>query len=259
MPIVTGSHGADNIHGTSLGDRISSGTGDDLVLGDGADGPHPAIYPEPMVGPAPQGNVIGAGSGSDTVFAGYGADTVCGGGGNDLIFGWGVLATSGLYRDGYARDADGNDVLRGGGGDDTIRGGGGADIVYGGAGDDLIDGGVGADTLYGGAGADRFVFGAFDARSRSPVADTRGDVIVDFQHGLDYLDFSAFARRLPGVATDALGEGAFTDPTHLQVRSLVIGADTRVVIHLPGGSPNDDAIVTLRGVHHLTAADIVFA
>ena len=256
MALLLGTTGNDTIHGTAAGDTIRSGAGHDLILGDGLDGPHAAIFPDPSGGAAPQGNAIGAGDGNDTVHAGYGADTVHGDAGDDLILGWGVLAQSSLYRDAYARDADGGDVLRGDAGQDTLRGGGGRDLLDGGAGRDVLDGGTGADTLHGGAGADSFVFGALDARARLPIYDTPGDVVADFQGGIDHLDLSQFAHRLPGVATDVLADIAFTDPTHLQVRSVIMGADTRVDIHLPGGgSLGVDASITLLGLHHLTAAD----
>jgi Ca2+-binding RTX toxin-like protein len=260
MPLLTGTTGADTILGTAATDGIRGAGGDDLIYGDGLDGPHPAIYPDPAGGPAPQGNSINAGAGQDTVWAGYGADTVHGAIGDDLILGWGVLAQSSAYRDAYARDADGGDALYGDAGRDTVRGGGGNDLLDGGEGDDLLEGGVGADTLQGGAGADRFAFGGLDARARMPVYDTRGDVVADFEDGVDRLDLSAFARRLPGVATDVLADAGFTDPTHLQVRSVLAGADTRVEIHLPGsGSLGVDAVITLLGQHHLTAADVLFA
>ena len=260
MPLLYGTTNADTILGTAEADGIRAGGGNDLIHGDGLDGPHPAIFPDPAGGPAPQGNSIYAGAGDDTVLAGYGADTVQGGVGDDLIQGWGVLAQSSLYRDAYARDADGGDALQGDAGDDTLLGGGGDDLLQGGDGADLLDGGTGADTLQGGAGADRFVFGALDARARLPVYDTRGDVVADFQDGIDHLDFSAFARRLPGVATDVLADGDVTDASHLQVRSVIAGADTRVEIHLPGGgSLGVDAVITLAGQHHLSAADVLFA
>jgi Ca2+-binding RTX toxin-like protein len=260
MPLLNGTYGADTILGTTGADVIRAGAGNDLIQGDGPDGPHAAIFPDRASGPPPQGNGINAGAGNDTVFAGYGADTVQGGAGDDLIQGWGVLAQSSLYRDAYARDADGGDVLRGDAGNDTLRGGGGNDLLAGGAGNDVLEGGTGADTLQGGAGADRFVFGALDARARAPVYDTQGDVVADFQDGVDHIDLSAFAHRLPGVATDVLADTGFTDLTHMQVRSVVAGANTRVEIHLPGGgSLGVDAVITLLGQHHLTAADVLFA
>lgn len=260
MPLLNGTTGADTILGTADADSVRAGAGDDLIYGDGLDGPHPAIFPVPAGGPAPQGNSLHAGAGNDTVWAGYGADTVQGGAGDDLIQGWGVLAQSSAYRDAYARDSDGSDILRGDGGNDTLRGGGGKDVLEGGTGNDLLEGGTGADTLLGGMGADRFVFGGLDARARLPVYDTQGDVVADFEAGIDRLDLSAFARRLPGVATDVLADTDFTDASHLQVRSIITGADTRVEIHLPGsGSLGVDAVITLIGQHHLTAADVIFA
>jgi Ca2+-binding RTX toxin-like protein len=251
MPVLDGTVGADTLRGT---------VGHDLIRGDGPDGPHAPIFRDPVGGPAPLGNAIDAGAGNDTVLAGYGADRVHGGDGDDLLQGWGVLAQPDLYRDAYARDADGNDILRGGAGNDTIRGGGGLDLLDGGDGHDVLEGGTGEDTLLGGAGADRFVFGALDARARVPVYDTQGDVVADFQDGIDHLDLAAFAHRLPGVTTDVLADTGFTDATHLQVRSLVVGANTRVEIHLPGGgSLGVDAVITLLGQHHLAAADVLFA
>ncbi|WP_431270500.1 M10 family metallopeptidase C-terminal domain-containing protein [Dankookia sp. P2] len=260
MPLLYGTTDADTILGTAASDAIRTGAGNDLIYGDGLDGPHPAIFPDPASGAAPQGNTIAAGAGEDTVLAGYGADTVHGGAGQDLIQGWGVLAQPSLYRDAYTRDADSGDALYGDAGNDTILGGGGNDRLDGGDGDDVLEGGTGADTLLGGAGADRFVFGALDARARMHVYDTQGDVVADFQPGVDHLDLSAFARRQPGVATDVLADIEFTDTSHLQVRSTIAGADTRVEIHLPGGaSLGVDAVITLLGQHHLTAADVLFA
>ncbi|MGQ9372163.1 calcium-binding protein, partial [Azospirillum sp. A39] len=52
------------------------------------------------------------------------------------------------------------------------------DALYGGMGDDALDGNQGADTLWGGAGADRFVI-------RHPAEG--GDVIADFETGLDHI------------------------------------------------------------------------
>ncbi|MCB4824425.1 calcium-binding protein [Roseicella aerolata] len=260
MAFLPGTRRNDTLHGTADGDCILAGAGHDLILGDGPDGPRPAIFPEPPSGPAPKGNMIGAGAGNDTVYAGYGADMVHGGHGDDLLLGWGVLASGSSHAEAYARDADGSDILFGGAGADTIRGGGGNDLLAGGAGDDRLEGGVGADTLIGGAGADVFVFGALDARARIMTYDTPGDVIVDFTPGEDRLDLSAFAACLPGVPVDVLAETGFTDPARLQVRSVFDGSNTQVEIHLPGSaSLGVDARITLLGEHHLTARDVIFA
>jgi Ca2+-binding RTX toxin-like protein len=259
MAYLPGSLGNDTILGTAATDTIRAGAGHDLILGDGRDGPQPAIYPDPSGGPAPLGNDIDAGGGNDTVQSGYGADTVHGGAGDDLIQGWGVLADSTPYREAYARDADRGDVLHGDAGQDTIRAGGGNDQLDGGDGNDVLEGGTGADTLTGGAGADIFVFGALDARARLPVYDTQGDVVTDFQDGVDRLDLSQFAHRLPSVPTDVLADGNFTDLTHLQVRSTIVDGNTKVEIHLPSTSFGVDKSITLLGQHHLTAAEVIWA
>lgn len=260
MPFLPGTSGDDTLHGTGPADTLSGGAGHDLILGDGPDGPYPSIFGAPASDPSPAGNLILGGAGNDTILAGYGADTVQGGTGDDLILGWGVLASPTAAREAWAREADAGDALRGGAGQDTLRGGGGDDLLAGGDGDDLLAGGTGADTLTGGAGADVFAFGALDRRAKAPVYDTQGDVVTDFASGEDRLDLSAFAQRLPGVATDVLGEAGFTDPARLQVRSIFEGANTVVEIHLPGtASLGVDARITLLGQHVLTAADVLFA
>jgi Ca2+-binding RTX toxin-like protein len=81
--VTYGTSGNDTLYGSGALDLILAGAGADFILGDGRDGPHPAIYPEPFVGLPVGGNVIGAGDGNDTVFAGYGTDTVHGGAGDD--------------------------------------------------------------------------------------------------------------------------------------------------------------------------------
>lgn len=260
MPVLRGTPGDDTLPGTSGADRILAGAGSDLILGDGRDGPHPAVFRGALPLGLPAGNMVQAGAGNDTVLAGYGADTVWGGAGDDLIRGWGVLAAQDPVGEALARDADLGDLLHGGRGRDTLLGGGGDDVLDGSLGDDRLVGGVGADTLFGGAGRDVFAFGALDARARLPVHDTRGDIVVDFTEGEDRLDLAEFARRLPGVALDVLADTGFTDPAHLQVRSVVSGANTLVEIHLPGtASLGVDATILLLGEHHLAAGDVLFA
>ncbi len=92
-----------------------------------------------------------------------GNDRLSGGHGNDVL-----------------RGGDGNDRLLGRLGDDQLDGGSGADRLNGGRGNDTIDGGSGNDMLRGGSGADHFVF----------ATGSGHDLIVDFQSGMDRLDFS---------------------------------------------------------------------
>lgn len=93
-----------------------------------------------------------------------------------------------------------NDVIVGGVNDDTISGGNG---------NDTITGGAGADLLTGGAGADRFVYTEFDqggnviaGNAATPL--TAGDVITDFETGVDKINVSAVATK-PNATWDGTG------------------------------------------------------
>lgn len=108
--------------------------------------------------------------GNDTLSGGAGRDKLAGGDGNDRLYG-----------------DDQDDNLGGGSGHDVLFGGAGADRLFGGGGRDVINGGPGNDGMVGGGGADVFSFTA---------AAWGGDVIVDFEDGLDLLRFrSAIADR----------------------------------------------------------------
>lgn len=111
-----------------------------------------------------QADVILSAGGNDTVNSGAGNDVVIAGTGNDVV-----------------NAGTGDDLVAGGAGNDTLSGGAGSDVVLGGAGDDVISGGDGADILSGGSGKDTFQI----------QANSGDDVIVDFQFGLDKLNFYA--------------------------------------------------------------------
>ena len=103
-------------------------------------------------------NLSGTGNGlNNTINGNSGANSVNGGVGNDSIYRW-----------------DGDDVLTG----DADH-----DLISGGKGNDTIVGGTGNDALGGGAGSDDFVF--YSAKLNGH------DHIVDFEHGLDRLVFTA--------------------------------------------------------------------
>lgn len=78
----------------------------------------------------------------------------------------------------------GAEALTGGAAGDLLSGGLGNDTLKGGAGEDILMDGGGADSLYGGTGADIFVMSA----------DAQGDVIRDYQPGIDRIDLSAWGR-----------------------------------------------------------------
>lgn len=264
MPVtIHGGRGQDRLLGDAGVNVILGHGGNDLIYGDGLDGPRPPIFPEPFPGPVIRGNWIAGGDGNDTVYAGYGSDHAWGDQGNDLIHGYGVLAGDDPWRSAQARDSDGSDTLWGGAGRDTLMGGGGNDVLDGGSGDDLLVGGVGADRLTGGSGRDVFRFGGTDSRAKLPVYDTAGDVVTDFHRGEDKLDLTPFLDPYaPHPAVDFLGTGAFTDATHMQVRTAVEGRNTVVEVYVPffsgSGAPSDpSASFTLSGVHHLAQSDFI--
>ncbi|GHC59805.1 M10 family metallopeptidase C-terminal domain-containing protein [Neogemmobacter tilapiae] len=72
---------------------------------------------------------------------------------------------------------------------DSLMGLGGGDDLSGGRGGDRLIGGKGADLLTGGAGRDDFIYAS--------AKDAKGDLIVDFQPGLDDFDLRSL---MPGGA-----------------------------------------------------------
>ena len=78
------------------------------------------------------------------------------------------------------------DRLFGFGGNDTIFGGPDTDQLEGGFGRDLLVGGTGYDLLRGGRDADTFKF--YRGDSYVDFFTPIGDVIVDFEDGVDHMD-----------------------------------------------------------------------
>ena len=156
--ITTGA-GEDLILGGLGSDHISAGAGDDLVFGDRATvwarndglldvsrfslrsgGPIQITLLKERRPFNLYGDVILAGDGKDTVFGQQGNDVLRGEGGNDALLG-----------------GSGHDSLHGGRGNDVLFGQGGRDAIDGDQGDDLIYGGEGADLLRGGSGSDQLI------------------------------------------------------------------------------------------------------
>jgi D-alanyl-D-alanine carboxypeptidase len=153
----------------------------------------------------------------------------------------------------------GNDRLKGGHGDDRVLGGQGNDALWGrdgddrlagGAGRDVLTGGLGADTLRGGAGADTFVFR--DA-AHSPIF--AGDVIRDFQTGVDDIDLSAMTPDTESGAFIWLGANAFTG-TSGEVRLLENAKGTYVRVDMDGDALSDMGFL-LQDAHGVTASDFL--
>ena len=96
----------------------------------------------------PGDDAVSTGAGDDIVIGGEGADRIDAGGGDDVVIGdLGYLAqtlSGGTLR--QRRTAVWGNTL---GGNDELRGGDGDDLLIGGVGDDRIDGGAGADLILG--------------------------------------------------------------------------------------------------------------
>ena len=150
---LTGSDHDDVLAGDARPNRLSGGSGNDIIYG-GPGGDH---------------------KNSDTISGGIGHDKLYGGRGDDKLYG-----------------GSGNDELRGGPDDDTLSGGSGTDKLYGGDGDDILDGGSGDDVLEGGDGRDIFRFSQDDGDDNIKGFDTSrrdGDRIdlTDFEE-IDSMD-----------------------------------------------------------------------
>ena len=104
----------------------------------------------------------------ELVIAGYGDDVV-----------FGNEALNWLY------SGPGDDLVFGGAGDDNLFGYSGDDLLRGDSGDDRLFGQEGNDILIGGLGNDIFVFEPEEYWLFT-------DEIIDFAHGQDKLDFTAF-------------------------------------------------------------------
>ncbi len=157
------------VEGSTAGDTIETGSGNDLVIGGDGD------------------DTIQTNNGNDTVIGGGGADTVIAGSGQGNDTYYGGLGPAGGYFDDSANDtirypsavngvtvdlqagtASGLDIdsdrlrgfehVEGGAGADTISGDGNANRLVGGAGNDILDGRGGVDTLIGGAGDDTLIW-----------------------------------------------------------------------------------------------------
>ncbi len=162
--VLRGGHGQDTLNGGAGNDLLDGGAGFDRAV---FAGPAAALVNLALTGPQNTGH------GWDTLIS---IESVTSGSGNDRLLGNGAanMLSAGA----------GNDLLQGRGGNDRLFGGDGNDTLHGGVGNDVLAGGKGNDRLIGGAGADRFVF-AFAAGDF--------DTVVDFQPGVDRLQFSGVA------------------------------------------------------------------
>ncbi|WP_240233123.1 cadherin-like domain-containing protein [Devosia lacusdianchii] len=159
--------------------------------------------------------------------------------------------------------SSGANVLDGGLGDDILLGMGGADTLVGGAGMDRITGGAGRDVLTGGADNDIFLFNATSEMGRTLL--TR-DVVVDFVHGQDVLNFAAIDANTSVAGDNAFAFLATAGAAYTGVRGQLrwfqedpIGtaSDKTIVAGDINGDRVDDFQVELTGLIPLTNTDFI--
>ncbi|WP_348641977.1 calcium-binding protein [Methylobacterium sp. WL9] len=148
---IRAGNGDNLVFGGLGGDAITTGLGNDVIVGDDgratfADGVLAVLETiDPTIG---GGDTIVAGDGDNLVFGGVGADRILTGTGADMIFGDNARAELALVGGrAVVRRATTTDPLAGG--DDRIEAGDGNDTVSGGTGADVILGGGGHDVLFG--------------------------------------------------------------------------------------------------------------
>lgn len=234
---VIGTAVDDSIHGDGIGNVLSGMDGDDLLSGeggndilDGGEGEDTLIGSQgvdTLKGGADSDSLNGGtendtlmgGDGDDTLFGGQGGDVLDGGAGfdlanyNDADGGVFVDLAFGMGLNGYAagdrlvgiESVNGSgygDTLRGSANSDTLDGNSGADVISGGGGADRLIGGHGDDRLTGGEGADTFVFELKFRYLEGP--DFGDDRVLDFELGVDHIEFARSGLNMAQVGTDAV-------------------------------------------------------
>lgn len=236
---VAGETGNVSIARGTVIENVNTGSGDDTIIGNGAD------------------NVINAGAGRDSVDGGGGNDTISyatfasavtvnlgtaaaqntGGAGTDTLISIenaiGTSKADSLSGSSAANDlvgGAGDDMLKGLAGNDTLDGGAGSDKMYGGTGDDvyLIDNATDYAYEYAGEGTDT-VIASVSASLRANVENLTlagtASITGKGNELANEIDGNAGANRLSGLAGD----------------DMLIGGGGRDI--LDGGTGND----TLKG------------
>ncbi len=145
-------------------------------------------------------------------FAGKPIESFVDGNGHTLVLATGLIGAakpgviSGDNTSEYMDGGGGDDYLFGNGGKDHMLGSAGNDYLDGGKGNDILDGGSGDDMLFGDKGHDTFVFAPVEPDGLPPGNDT----ILDFVHGQDRIDLTAFDITSKQLAQllNGLGEGS---------------------------------------------------
>ncbi|WP_224815476.1 M10 family metallopeptidase C-terminal domain-containing protein [Hasllibacter sp. MH4015] len=234
---LDGGRGLDEIHGGTGNDTIYGGSHNDILHGGaGGDAIAGELGNDTIYGGGDADRITG-GNGNDLLDGGMGNDVLNGGRGDDLLLGGNRNdRLFGTFDDDTLMGGEGDDLLRGGTQNDHLDGGAGDDALFGGAGFDILIGGAGDDTLTGAFNADRFVFG-----------DGHGsDVVEDFDalNKAEKLDFTGLSTLK--TLADVLGTGSGT------AAATQIGADVQI--------DTGSGLIVLKGVQYgdLDATDFLF-
>ncbi|CAN7550722.1 Ig-like domain-containing protein [Phenylobacterium sp. LjRoot225] len=258
------------INGTNGNDTIVGGSGDDDLDGKGAnDSLSGGAGNDTLYGGSSGADTLSGGSGNDTLSGGTDNDSLTGGTGNDTLAGddgndtlagdTGHDTLDGGAGNDSLNGGDGNDTITGSSENDTISGGLGNDSLAGGAGNDSISGDGGADTLTGGQGADTLTGGSTGSEANTFVYTSTAespDRIIDFQAGVDKIDFSAIDGSQQGGFQDILYGGQNANVVANSLTWNVVGPDTIIRIDT-NGNTGAEMTITLTGTHALTSGDFI--
>jgi Ca2+-binding RTX toxin-like protein len=144
-------------------------------------------------------------------------------------------------------------VITGNSGRNVLTGLAGDDRLFGGAGNDKLIGGADSDTLTGGLGADRFVVAvASDSTSGA------SDVIMDFVHGDDIIDFSSIDANSNKGGNQAFAFGGENSSIVANSVTWFESNGSTIVQADVNGNSTADVVILLTGIgHNLTAADFI--
>ncbi|MCP8937534.1 family 16 glycosylhydrolase [Alsobacter sp. SYSU M60028] len=230
------SYGADTISGLGGNDTIDGGGGGDSMIGGAGDDRYVVDSAGDKVSEAAKG-------GTDTVLSAI-----------DYTLGANV---ENLTLTGGAGRATGNDLanaLTGTAGANSLAGMGGNDSLSGQAGADRLDGGAGADRLSGGADADTFVFAS---AAQIGSAQSSRDVIVDFERGLDHIDFSAIDGSSAGGFQHLLYGGQTSSVLANKITWYQSGGVTIIQGDTDGKAQTVEFRLELTGLKALQASDFI--
>jgi len=264
---VTGGSGSQNLVADGSAQYIVLGADDDTLHGGGGD------------------DFIGSEEGDDQLFGGDGLDTVTGGIGNDMLYGnrqadvlygnqgvdrlFGGQDTDTLFggRDGDALYGNlGGDALFGNEGADWLFGGQGDDGLYGGQGNDALLGNLGADALFGNAGNDTLLGNAgWDTLAGGDGADVYrfdrpadgGDVVTDFQAGVDKI--AVVGPNFGSIPAGTLTAQHFALDNPASANAQFVFSTATGVLSFDADGSGAGAAVTIAtlNVRTLSASDIV--